>query len=426
VRSVAALVFAALAATIPVRVAAQQEVIAVIQVHGNTVSPTDEVIALAGLKVGDPFSELIRADAEQRLRKSGRFQDVEVLKRFASISDLTQITVLVQIDDGPVRIDPPIPGVPGGLPVPGSTPQAVRRGPLNVMFAPILTAEDGYGLTYGARFAISGHRNTRQRVVVPLSWGGDKRAGAEFQKEFTLRFVPDLRGGAMIQRRTHPFFESDADRNRVWGRADWAVTRQIHTGSEIAWQHSTLVDEHTDVRSIGADVALDTRIDPLMPLNAVYARAAVERLEFSSRSAVRVEIDVNGYIGVFRGIVLALRAQREDMSEPAPDFYKSILGGSRNLRGFRAGYAVGDTLTAGSAEVRIPLSSALRVARVGTSVFFDVGTTYDKGERLEDQKLERGAGGGVWLTAPLFRISLMVARGLGSGTRVHFGAGLTF
>ena len=424
-RPVVVFVLAALAAT-SAALSAQQEVIAVIQVHGNTISPTEDVIAVSGLTVGAPFSESVRAEAEARLRKSGRFHDVEVLKRFASISDLTQITVLIQIDDGPVRIEPPIPGVPGGLPSPGSTPQAVRRGPLNVMFAPILTAEDGYGLTYGARLAIAGHRNTRQRLVVPLSWGGDKRAGVEFQKEFSSRFAPDLRTGVMVQRRTHPFFESDADRKRVWGRADWAVSRQIQAGTEIAWQHSTLMDEHTDARSIGADLVFDTRIDPLMPHNAVYARAAVEHLAFSSRPAVRVEIDANGYIGLYRGIVLALRAQREDISEPAPDFYKSILGGSRNLRGFRAGHAVGDTLTAGSAEIRIPLSSALRVARVGTSVFFDAGAVYDKGERLADQKWERGAGGGVWLTAPLFRISFMVARGLGSGTRVHFGAGLTF
>jgi len=178
------LVVVALAATAPLL--AQQEVIAVIQVHGNTISPTDEVVALSGLAVGASFSEAVRADAEQRLQKSGRFQDVEVLKRFASISDLTQITVLIRIDDGPVRIDPPLPGIPGGLPTPG-VPQAVRRGPLNVMFAPILTAEDGYGFTYGARFAVTGHRNTRQRIAVPLSWGGDKRAGVEFQKEFARR-----------------------------------------------------------------------------------------------------------------------------------------------------------------------------------------------------------------------------------------------
>jgi outer membrane protein assembly factor BamA len=264
-------------------------------------------------------------------------------------------------------------------------------------------------------------------VVIPASWGGDKRIGAEFQKEFVHRAAPDVRVGGIIQRRTHPFFESDADRKRVSGRADWSLTRLLRAGSEVAWQRSTLVGEREEAKSVGVDVTFDTRIDPLMPLNAIYAHASVERLWFSSRDAVvRRDLEANGYVGLYRGMVLALRAVHEDMSEPAPAFYKSILGGSSNLRGFRAGCKIGDTLTAGSAEIRIPLSSALRVARLGTSVFMDVGTTYDKGQRLSDQKLDRGIGAGVWLTAPLFRAGFAVARGLGSGTRVHVGAGLTF
>ena len=117
---------------------------------------------------------------------------------------------------------------------------------------------------------------------------------------------------------------------------------------------------------------------------------------------------------------------REDFSRPAPAFYKSILGGSRNLRGFRAGRAVGDTLVAGSVELRIPTTSPLRMARFGYSIFMDAGTTYDKGQRFGDQKLERGVGAGVWATAPLFRFSVAVARGIGSGMRAHIGAGLTF
>jgi outer membrane protein assembly factor BamA len=400
------------------RVSAQQEVIAAIQVHGNTITPTEEIVAASGLEEGGAFSEALRVEVEGRLRSSRRFYDVEVLKRFASISDLTQIVVLIQVDEGPVRIDPPI--------APGVGVRASRRGRLHVMFAPILTAEDGYGLTYGARFALSGHRNARQRVVVPLSWGGDKRAGLEYQREFSRRFVPDMRTGAFVQRRTHPFFESNGDRGRIWGRADWALTRNVRAGTELAWQTSTLEGDKQQARSAGADLVFDTRIDPLVPYNAIYARATVEQLQFSTRSAVRTEMEANGYVGLYRGIVLALRAVREDMSEPAPVFYKSLLGGSSNLRGFRAGYEIGDTLTAGSAEIRIPLTSALHVARLGTSVFVDVGTTYDKGQRLRDQQLERGIGGGVWATAPLFRVSLMVARGLGAGTRVHFGAGVTF
>jgi hypothetical protein len=326
-----------------------------------------------------------------------------------------------------------------------------------MMFVPIIGAEDGYGLTYGAQFAFMGHRNTRRRVVIPASWGGDKRIGAEFQQEFQRRFVPRLRTGAMLQRRKHPFYahrqitsldsarddpelvegserpegestaEDHADRTRVWGRTEWSIVRDVRTGAEVAWQSSALAGEKTEARSIGADVVIDTRVDPLMPHNAVFVRSAVERLHFSSStSAVRTEIDANGYVGIYRGTVLALRAVREDFSRPAPPFYKSLLGGSRNLRGFRAGRAVGDTLVAGSVELRIPTTSPLRMTRFGYSVFMDAGTTYDKGQRLRDQKLERGVGAGIWMTAPVFRFSAAVARGLGSGIRAHIGAGLTF
>jgi outer membrane protein assembly factor BamA len=296
-----------------------------------------------------------------------------------------------------------------------------------MMFVPILGAEDGYGFTYGAQIAFIGRRNPRRRVVVPASWGGDKQVGAEYQQEFGRWFAPRLRAGAVVQRRTHPFYDEHADRTRAWGRTEWPIVRNIRTGAEVAWQSSSLAGQDVEARSVGADVVFDTRIDPLMPHNAVFVRSAVERLHFSSStSAVRTEIDANGYVGIYRGTVLALRAVREDFSRPAPPFYKSLLGGSRNLRGFRAGRAVGDTLIAGSVELRIPTTSPLRMTRFGYSVFMDAGTTYDKGQRFRDQKLERGVGAGIWMTAPLFRFSAAVARGLGSGIRAHIGAGLTF
>ena len=399
-----------------------------IQVHGNTLTPTDEIIRAAGIAVGDRVSDKMFADAEARLRAAIKFDSVDVLKRFASISDPTQVLVLIQVDEGPVRvdmpdIDAPVPNVPHP---PTARPTVVRRSRFNMMFVPILGAEDGYGMTYGAQFAFSGHRTNRRRIVVPASWGGDKRIGAEYQQEFARRFAPRVRTGAFIQRRTHPFFEENADRTRVWGRTEWPLLRDVRAGAEFAWQSSSLAGQETDARSIGADMIVDTRVDPLMPHNAIFVRSAVERLRFSSSTSVRTEIDANGYIGMYRGTVLALRAVREDFSRPAPAFYKSLLGGSRNLRGFRAGHAVGDTLVAGSIELRIPATSPLRMARFGYSIFMDAGTTYDEGQRFRDQQLEKGVGAGVWLTAPLFRFSAAVARGIGSGMRAHIGAGLTF
>jgi outer membrane protein assembly factor BamA len=406
------------------------DVVVAIQVHGNTLTTSEDIIRASGIAVGDPVSDTVLAEAEARLRSAMKFESVDVLKRFASISDLSRILILIQVDEGPVRIDVSEVEEPDGVNapnVPVGRPKAVRRGPFNVMFVPILSAEDGYGFTYGAQVAFSGHRVTRRRIVVPASWGGDKRVGVEYQQEFAQRFAPRLRAGGFLQRRTHPFYDDDADRKRVWGRTEWPLLREIRAGAEIAWQSSSLAGQDVEATSIGADVLVDTRVDPLIPYNAIFMRAAAERLRFTSDdSAVRTEIDAIGYVGMWRGMVLAVRAVREDFSRTAPFFYKSILGGSRNLRGFRAGTAVGDTLMAGSVELRIPTTSPLRMARFGYNVFIDAGTTYDSGQRFADQKLEKGVGAGIWATAPLFRISLAVARGIGSGSRVHIAAGLTF
>lgn len=407
---------------------AQEEVVVSIQVHGNTITPDDEIIRASGISVGAAFSDALLDEARRGLDIANRFQRVEILKRYASLTDLSQILVVIRVDEGPVRIA--IPGLPdNGVPeqsLPRAPPRAIRRGRLNLMFVPLLDAEDGYGLTYGAKFALTGHTNATTRVIFPATWGGDKRAGVEFQKEFSSRLAPRVRAGTFIQRRTHPFFHSNADRKRIWARGEWPIAGPLHAGTTVAWQSTSLLDRHDTARSAGADLALDTRVDPLFPRNAVLATTAIERLQFPGISIVRTDLEANGYIGIYRGTVLALRARREDMSRPAPPYFKPILGGASNLRGFRAGTAIGDTLVAGSAELRIPLTSPLRMAKFGTSVFIDVGTTYDKGQRFRDQKLKRGVGGGVWATAALFRISLMVARGIGADTRVHFGAGVTF
>jgi outer membrane protein assembly factor BamA len=173
-------------------------------------------------------------------------------------------------------------------------------------------------------------------------------------------------------------------------------------------------------------MTVDTRVDPLLPRNAVHATATVERIGFSTMQATRTDVDASAYIGLYGGSVLVLRAVREHFNRPVPAYFKSILGGSRNLRGFRAGTAIGDTIVAGSAEVRVPLTSPLHLAAFGTSVFLDAGAAYDNGYHLKDQTFMKGIGAGVWMTAPLFRLSLMVAHGIGAGTRAHFGAGLTF
>jgi outer membrane protein assembly factor BamA len=185
----------------------------------------------------------------------------------------------------------------------------------------------------------------------------------------------------------------------------------------------SLLGRTDNLTAVSADIVFDTRVDPVLPRNAMYARAGVSRLR---PSLIRTDLESDGYIGLVGGNVLVLRALRTGFNHEAPPFFQPMLGGSDTLRGFAAGTAVGDTMVSTSVELRTPLTSPLSLARFGTSVFIDAGTAYPVGQRFSDQHLKQGVGGGVWLTAAAFRISLMVGHGIGAGNRVHFGAGLTF
>ena len=50
------------------------------------------------------------------------------------------------------------------------------------IFLPILYAEDGYGLTFGARLAVPDVAGANSRLWFPLTLGGTKSAGIELDK----------------------------------------------------------------------------------------------------------------------------------------------------------------------------------------------------------------------------------------------------
>jgi hemolysin activation/secretion protein len=105
---------------------------------------------------------------------------------------------------------------------------------------------------------------------------------------------------------------------------------------------------------------------------------------------------------------------------------RSILGGYQTVRGHQTGFLTGDTLAAGSIELRIPLTSPMRIGKLGVSAFSDWGTAWDHGQRFRDQPIYNGVGGTVWYAVASFRISMAVAHGQRAGMRVHFSGGIGF
>ena len=398
---------------------AAAEVVTHVQIHGNLLTPEEEVLRLAEVRVGMPFENGTLETVAERLRSTRRFENVEVLKRFASISDPSQIILVILVDDGRVAVDWSTGEV--------SAPKGILGGRgRRLMFLPLLGYEEGYGFSYGVQFAVPDALGARSRVAFPLTWGGEKLAGVELEKNLDSGPFTRVLGGGEFSRRQNPFFEQDDDRRRVTIRGERRFGRSLLFGVSTGFERAAFAGTSESFGTVGGDVKFDTRLDPFLSPNAVYARASLERLGFEAGGIARSSVEARGHIGLIGQTVLVLRGQREDSTRPLPPNFKPLLGGTANLRGFEAGHEVGDTLVAGSAELRVPLTSPLNVGKLGLSAFIDVATVYDKGERLTDQHFERGVGGAVWVAATVFRLELSVARGLGSQTRVQLAAGVTF
>jgi hemolysin activation/secretion protein len=158
----------------------------------------------------------------------------------------------------------------------------------------------------------------------------------------------------------------------------------------------------------------------------VHASVGWDRVAFQTGHAGQWTADVRGYIATFGATVLALRAQVVETDAPLPASEQPLLGGTATLRGYRTGHRAGDNLASGSAELRVPLTSPLTVARFGVKAFVDVGSTWRASEPLRGQPFERGIGGGVYAGVAALVLNLDVAWAESGRARGHVGLGVTF
>ncbi|HUK34424.1 MAG TPA: BamA/TamA family outer membrane protein [Vicinamibacterales bacterium] len=401
------------------RTAESPEVVTGIRLQGNVLTSDDEMRRLTGIEIGAAFTPDLLDVVASRLKATRKFEEVQVLKRYASIEDASKILLVVIVNEGPVKLET--------FEDSAEPSHVVRRHGLGLLWMPLLDFEDGYGFSYGVQLARTKILGANSRLSFPLTWGGTRQAGAQLEKIFDGGPLTRVETGATLSGRTNPFYEQDDDRDRLWVRAERAFGTPLRVGATAGWQHVSFMNTTDRFSDVAADVTFDTRLDPMLARNAVYARAAIEHFDFlHAEAATRTEVDGRGYIGLFGQNILVLRALRQDSDVPLPAYLQPMLGGMDNLRGFRAGSAVGDTLVSGTAEIRAPLTSPLSIGKAGVSAFVDIGTIYDKGQHLEDQHFDRGFGGGVWFAATVIHLNLDVAHGVGVGTRVHFGTTLSF
>ena len=388
------------------------ETITEIRVHGNATIADDKVIELAGVRVGEVLQPDSIDTIARRLRESGRFDDVEVLKRYRTL-EMDQVSLVLLVHERP------------GVTPSGEPPSVFRRVRSRLMFLPILDYEDGYGWTYGARTSLV-RTIGGERLSFPLSWGGTRRAAIEADRTFQSGPLTRVFAAYGIEQRENPYFHLDDRRVEVRGRADKRLFGVLTLGATGAHEDVTFGGVDQPQWSAGADVTLDTRRDPAYPVNAVFARLAWDRLHLAGEAIDRYRYTARGYRRVYRQAIFAARVEFDTASAPLPAHELWLLGGTF-VRGIPAATAAGDKLLAWTGEVRVPFSSPLSIARVGFNVFMDGGAVAPYAVEIRHAEVERAAGAGFFALLPFVKLNLEVAHSLnGRGTRLHFATGFTF
>ncbi len=388
-----------------------------IRVQGNTITAEADIVRMAGVEPGTEITPQTIEAVEARVRAGGRFERVEVLKRFASIADPTQIVLIILVDEGRITVERQD----------GQPPRAVRRRFPPIMWLPLLGSEEGYGFTYGALATVQSPFGPGTRISFPVTWGGERRAGVELEKRATTGRVTRLRGAASVVSRHNPAYERNELWQQAWIRGDREIVRALRAGAWTGIDFVTFANRDDRIFRTGLDVTLDTRVDPMLSRQAVYVRTSVERLGMrEGDSPLRTLVDAQAYVGGPWSTTIVVRAYRNGANRPLPPYMKVLLGRDSTLRGFPPGIEAGDTTAAGTIEVRWPITSPLRLGKLGLRAFVDAATVYDADERMADQHFGRSVGGGVWFYLTVIRLAFDVAHGSIGTTRAQVSTGLLF
>jgi hypothetical protein len=405
----------------------QTEVVGEIRIHGNAFLTDKEVADFAGISVGEPLAADGVETVTRRLKDSGKFESVEVRKRYRSLESASDVALILVVHEKPgVRSAVGGVNIPG---VPDSVARPVGRLRSKLMFLPVVNYSDGYGFTYGGRVSTVDLFGIDERLSVPLTWGGTRRAALEFERLFETGPLTRVASSLAIWNRENPRFEIRDQRFEVKGRAERVFADVFRAGFDASRSTISFGTLDDDLWTLGSSAGIDTRLDPAFPGNAILTTVGWTGMHFRTipEPVNRLSADVRGYLRVFRQIVVAGRAAYTGADATLPPYERLLLGGSSSVRGFRTGAFDGDRTFVTSAEVRVPITSVLSGAKLGLTVLYDAGKAWDFGGRLEDAQWHRGAGAGVFLIASIVRINLDVARGIKTGdTHVHLSSGFTF
>lgn len=406
--------------------ASAQGLVEDVLVHGNHTTPTDQVLALAGVSTGQDLAATVPAEIERRLRASGRFTDVSVQIRQRTLEASGPVLLVIVVTERPGISDRVL------------SPGLFRRLGAALQLGPVLQYDDGYGATYGLRPALVDRPRRNMNLLLPLTWGGERKAALELSQSFLGRVRGQVRAGAGIDRRINPHFDVADTRRSGWMRADLSPRPWWRVAGQARRSRVTFAGTESRQWVTGVSTAVDSRPDEWAAAFGGRVGAGIDwlRVDGQTDSAIRrTSVDAALTVPVFGGRgatggwsapLLSVRARTQRASAPLPAWEQALLGGALSLRGVRPGAAVGDNLTTLSAELRTS-RGLTPLARAGLRAFLDGAAVSPAGVRLRDEALTWGAGGGLFIQLGGQTLGLDVAWPLAGGRpRLHLqiGAGL--
>jgi outer membrane protein assembly factor BamA len=407
---------ALLAAAAAARADAQTvERVSEVRVHGNATTADADVLRLAGVSIGEPLAPDALDAIARRLRDSGRFDTVDVRKRYRSLSDTTDIALVIVVHERPAPL--------GGSPF----MRPLRSIGHRVMFLPILGYADGYGLTYGVRASTVDLLGAGERLSTPFTWGATRRAALEIERTVPRGPFDRVLGTIGVVSRENPRFDLTDRRFELRARGERNISGGVRLGAQLT--RATVAFGALDDRlwSFTADASIDTRNDPSFPRTGVFAKADWTALHVAGRSRIdQYRVDARGFQPIVGQVVLAVRGFHAAFDAALPPYERFLAGGDSSLRGYRAGAFDGDRLTLASAELRVPFGSPLGGGRAGCTIFGDTAAAYPYDLPVSRARFRHGVGGGVFFSASVFAFNLNVARNDQGRQRAHVSFGFTF
>ena len=289
------------------------------------------------------------------------------------------------------------------------------------MLGPVFDVSDEYGITLGARVAVVDLGAEWARLSFPFSFGGKRQAAVEGQ-------LGNGRFDLSRNRQVNPHFDLPDNRFTVGGSYRFSKN-PVALDVLARWTDVSFDGLDERFTTVGAKLALDTRVDPTIPGDAIYAGVDWRRLSFVDDVRPGVDqfgIDLRGYKRLVGQSLLATQFYWNVANGPLPPYERPFLGGGRTLRGTKPGRFLGDNRAMATVELRLPLSDVLSFARSGVHVFYDTGTVYDDGESLRRARFRHGVGGGFFFRFAIIGVRADVGWDLEGTTRFHIAGSFKF